>query len=459
MKETDLPEKFEANMKSMLGASYSEFKHSLSLESPISIRVNPRKAFHGETLDGVPWSKLGKVLDRRPVFTLDPLFHAGSYYVQEPSSMFLEQVFRQYVDVSRPLNVLDLCAAPGGKSTHILSLISQGSLLVSNEAIHSRTAALRENLEKWGHCNVLVTQNDPKDFRRLNGFFDVVVVDAPCSGEGLFRKDKNSIGQWSPENIALCSRRQKRILGDVWPSLKEGGILIYSTCTYNRIENEENLEWLQDNYKSEFLPLTIESSWGVEKVLQSKIEGYRFYPHRIHGEGFFLSVLRKKESCDPSYLKKVTSSVSKPDKSIMEKITQWVLQPEDKRFIQFQDHLYFIPSQKQIEFEFIAQNLRLATAGTFAVTIKRDKLVPQHPLALSLDLNLGAVEKVHLSETEALQYLRKESINAPDHIKGFAAVIYEGLPLGWVNVLPHRINNLYPSSRRIRMRLPFQDVS
>ncbi len=176
--------------------------------------------------------------------------------------MFLEQAFTQATNGATHLNVLDLCAAPGGKSTHLLSLMDQNSLLVSNEVIQSRSAILSENLQKWGHDNVVVTNNDPKDFQRLPGFFDVIVVDAPCSGEGLFRKDPGAIKEWSEDAVALCSKRQRRILSDVWPALKTGGILIYSTCTYNSQENEENLRWLQQEYEVESIPLNAKGGMG-----------------------------------------------------------------------------------------------------------------------------------------------------------------------------------------------------
>ena len=200
--------------------------------------------------------KIWILFNERPSFTLDPSFHGGKYYVQEASSMFLEQAFCATYQFSRiALNVLDLCAAPGGKSTHLLSLMNKNSLLVSNEVIQSRAAILSENIQKWGHGNVIVTNNDPKDFQRLPGFFDVIVVDAPCSGEGLFRKDPNALKEWSEDVVALCSRRQRRILNDVWPTLKTGGLLIYSTCTYNADENEENLKWLKEEYHVESIPL------------------------------------------------------------------------------------------------------------------------------------------------------------------------------------------------------------
>jgi len=237
MTQIQFPPAFEQRMRPHLDKSWEEFEQAHQQFPPVSIRFNPKKAHSPIDLTIIPWTSHGYYLGERPSFTLDPLFHAGSYYVQEASSMFLEQAFLQAVDRTKPINVLDLCAAPGGKSTHLLSLMNKESLLVTNEVIRSRASTLAENIQKWGYDNVAVTNNDPQDFKRLSGFFDVIVVDAPCSGEGLFRKDPGAMGQWSTDNVALCARRQQRILNDVWPALKEGGILIYSTCTYNELEN------------------------------------------------------------------------------------------------------------------------------------------------------------------------------------------------------------------------------
>src|ERR1044071_5586576 len=208
---------------------------------------------HGQwSMDKIPWTEYGHYLSQRPSFTFDPLFHAGCYYVQEASSMFLEQALKQTIDLSKPLRVLDLCAAPGGKSTHILSLISKDSLLVSNEVIRSRAKILKDNIVKWGYSNVVVTNNDPKDFQRLENHFDVIVVDAPCSGSGLFRREPEAIEEWSINNVQLCCQRQQRILADIIPALKGGGILIYSTCSYSPQEDEQIVQWMRNEFPLDY---------------------------------------------------------------------------------------------------------------------------------------------------------------------------------------------------------------
>lgn len=250
----ELPSSFTDYTRTLLSAGeYEKLAAALGGEQPVSIRLNedklPESSFRlfRSSFKQVPWSATGYYLDKRLTFTFDPLFHAGCYYVQEASSMFVEQALRQYA-AERPVVMLDLCAAPGGKSTHARSMLPAGSLLVANEVIRNRSQILAENLTKWGHPDVVVTNNDPADFSPLTDFFDVILADVPCSGEGMFRKDPVAVSEWSPENVEICWQRQRRIISDIWPCLKPGGILIYSTCTYNTKEDEENVRWLRDEF-------------------------------------------------------------------------------------------------------------------------------------------------------------------------------------------------------------------
>ena len=450
MTEDQFPQAFKKREQLHLGDEWRDFVNAHLQPSPISIRINPYKVAQEQLKPLIPWTQYGYYLPDRPSFTLDPTFHAGKYYVQEASSMFLEQAFIQATNETH-LNVLDLCAAPGGKSTHLLSLMDQNSLLVSNEVIQSRSAILSENLQKWGHSNVIVTNNDPRDFQRLPGFFDVIVVDAPCSGEGLFRKDPDAAREWSEDVVALCSKRQRRILSDVWPALKTGGILIYSTCTYNSQENEENLKWLQQEYEVESIPLTLKNEWGIITVKDNSLTGYRFFPHRVQGEGFFLTALRKIDDQVESKLNSSTS-FTPPPKKIKDQISEWTLDSDQKAFIMRNDRLQFFPKSKDREIESLVKNLRVVSAGTFIATVKHDKLIPEHSFALSLSLHRDFFRTFSLEKEEALQYLRKDAVSLPFDQKGFALVSFENIPLGWVNVLDSRINNLYPSEWRIRMR-------
>jgi 16S rRNA C967 or C1407 C5-methylase (RsmB/RsmF family)/NOL1/NOP2/fmu family ribosome biogenesis protein len=453
---TIFPTEFESRMKLQLGDSWPQFAEAHQHPSPVSIRLNPYKKTGHLEGQPVPWALTGRYLPQRPVFTLDPTFHAGAYYVQEASSMFLEQVFSQVIPQDKSLRVLDLCAAPGGKSTHVLNLINRQSLLVSNEVIRSRVSVLTENLQKWGQPNVIVTNNDAADFQRLSSSFDIIVLDAPCSGEGLFRKDPNAMNEWSTSNVDLCSARQKRIVADVWPALKPGGLLVYSTCTYNEQEDEENLLWLKSEYGAESIPLKINEDWNIQIIEKNGMMGYRFYPHRVNGEGFFISVIRKPgiDSGEPMHHHRKNSPAvfQSPSPGVELQLRDWVHDPDNKKFIHRDGTLQFFPLAHFSFLEHVSKNLRIHMAGTFLGNQKYDKIIPEHSLALSTELNKNNFFQVDLTEQDALSYLRRESLRIDVPHKGFALATFQNLNLGWMNVIPGRINNLYPQEWRIRMR-------
>jgi len=418
-----------------------------------SIRENPAKSLGGETRTQkrrIPWAEHGYYLNQRPSFTLDPLIHAGAYYVQEASSMLLEQAVKQAVDLAQPSIVLDLCAAPGGKSTHLLSLLNADSLLISNDVIRSRASILSENIQKWGYENVVVTNNDPQDFKKLTGFFDLIVVDAPCSGEGLFRKEPEAMNEWSEENVMLCSQRQQRILADVLPALKQEGILIYSTCTYNEKENEDNLVWLDEQMDVDFVQLKLEASWGIEEVKKGRMVGYRCYPHRVSGEGFFISVMRKK-SPEETIIIRSKNSFQGATKKNKEALSDWLL-PHEAELVMLNELIVSLPSKYITEIDFLSRTLKTVLKGTAITTQKHDKFIPEHSLALSIHLNKSNFKIVELTLEQALAYLRKEVLMIGEGERGFALVTYQNTPLGWVNLLGNRVNNLYPSGWRILMR-------
>jgi 16S rRNA C967 or C1407 C5-methylase (RsmB/RsmF family)/NOL1/NOP2/fmu family ribosome biogenesis protein len=444
----ELPPEFEQYMGARLGKSFLDFKESLGNPPVVSVRFNPRKVeqFAGEK---IPWCEFGRYLAERPSFTLDPKFHAGAYYVQEASSMFLEHAIRKSVNTAGPIVALDLCASPGGKSAHLLSLLNDDSLLVSNETIRSRTSALVENLQKWGHDNVIATSSDPSSFQRLPGMFDLIVLDAPCSGEGLFRKDPGAIANWSTGNVAHCALRQQRIIEDVWPSLKLNGILIYSTCTFNEKENIDNMEWLASHRDVELIDLSPPASWGIEVIEQGKAVGYQFFPHRTKGEGFFLAALRKIDGSPSPPTAKL--SFQMPPNQVSNDIYPWIIGPEKKFLIQHQQQVRMMPGNHRSTFQNVLNTLNVILAGTPVAEITRNKLVPEHAMALSVHLNKNAVNRIQISRRDALAYLRKDNIQVDTDVKGFALIEFERLGLGWVNVLPNRINNLYPAAWRIRM--------
>jgi 16S rRNA C967 or C1407 C5-methylase (RsmB/RsmF family)/NOL1/NOP2/fmu family ribosome biogenesis protein len=437
-------------------------------EQVVSVRLNPlkwsllngewaisneqEKTHHSSLITHlpVPWSSTGYYLSERPSFTLDPLLHAGAYYVQEASSMFLEQALKQSVDLDQPLLVLDLCAAPGGKSTLLQSVISKESLLVSNEVIQTRVNILKENSIKWGAGNVVVTNNDPSAFSKLHGLFDVVVIDAPCSGSGLFRRDADAIKEWSIDNVNLCGQRQQRILADAWDCLKEDGVLIYSTCSYSKEEDEDILDWLMKEFTVEGLRLKVDNSWNIDEVeTEIGAYGYRFWPYKVKGEGFFIAAFKKKESHAQLRIKlKTTQLASKQEATIA---ANWIHSTEGLTFIKQGQNIAAIPTQWNETIQYLMQELKVRYAGVELGTIAKNDLLPEHSLALSTIIS-NSVIKVELSKEQALDYLRKNEIVLESTYKGWALATYKDYSLGWMKLLGNRINNYYPKEWRILMR-------
>lgn len=461
----ELPASFADRTRSLLGdEEYNKLADALNDEQPVSIRLNEAKLpgasfslFHG-CAGRVPWSSTGCYLDRRLTFTFDPLFHAGCYYVQEASSMFVEQALKQYVGET-PAVMLDLCAAPGGKSTHARSVLPAGSLLVANEVIRNRSQILAENLTKWGHPGVVVTNNDPADFADLEDFFDVILTDVPCSGEGMFRKDPVAVSEWSPENVDICWQRQRRIVSDIWSSLKPGGLLIYSTCTYNTKEDEENIRWIRDEFGAEILPVNVSDDWNITGNLLAgdDFPAYRFLPHRTKGEGFFLAALRKPEadslqtrykSTSAQGKKKVASGVSKEQLAVAR---GWLLSPDDYELSVNGTNITAFPKDYLPELSSLQQSLRVIQAGVALAEVKGKDLIPSHALAMSQVLRDDIFPREEVSYEQAIAYLRKEAIvlsaEAP---RGYVLLTYTNIPLGFVKNIGNRANNLYPQEWRIR---------
>ncbi|HZK97171.1 MAG TPA: hypothetical protein VFC67_23420 [Prolixibacteraceae bacterium] len=444
-----LPEIFVRRMKTILENDFDDFKKSFDNDIVTTIRVNPDKFLKPSTLTPVSYCETGFVVPRRPLFTIDPFIHSGVYYVQESSSMFLEQAVKQAISKS-DLKVLDLCAAPGGKSTHLAALLPKDSLLVSNDVIRSRGQILSENLKKWGTPNVIVTNNDPHDFQRLPGFFDLLVIDAPCSGEGLFRRDENAVHEWSPDNAQLCAQRQQRILADVWPTLREGGILIYSTCTFNPAENEENMKWLSEFSDIEPVSLKIDDQWGVTITKAGNFPCYRFYPHKVTGEGFFMAVVRKTGESATSAAKKIKDNrflASKAEKEI----GRTFISDESLDILRFEDSLLAFPLHHLSDLLQIKNNLRIIHAGVKIGEMKQSDLIPAHELALSTILNRSAFPDIDLTIEEAITYLKRDDISPKSSDKGWNLITYRNIPLGWVKNLGNRFNSAYPKEWRIRM--------
>lgn len=367
--------------------------------------------------------------------------------------MFLLHTAEQLFPEKQALKVLDLCAAPGGKSTLLAGWLDREGMLVSNEVIRARAAILEENMIKWGYPNVFVTQEDPAGFEKLPEFFDMIVADAPCSGEGLFRKDPAAADEWTESNCSLCEGRQRRIVEDVLPSLKENGILIYSTCTYNPGENDGNIEWICEQLGMEIVPIAVPAEWNIEKT---EAGGYAFYPHRLKGEGFYICCLRRcgentAENSAPGREKKPRDTWQKIPKEFESEALRLLSDPHSFFFFRHNDDLRAVPAAIKEESARIYRELYVRHGGLTIGTIKGKDLVPSHDLALCTSYS-SAYPSVELGKKEALQFLKRESIKISDDIpKGWATVTYHSLPLGWIKNLGNRINNYYPPNWRIRM--------
>ena len=425
---------------------------ALAEPSPVSVRINPGK-WNKKPSDShqVSWCKNGYYIQHRPSYTLDPLFHSGCYYPQEASSMFLEQVIKQTSGLHKDCRALDLCAAPGGKSTHLSDILGPDSLLVANETIRSRAAILAETISKWGTGNTLVTQNDPAAFGKLAGYFDIIIVDAPCSGEGMFRSEI-AVSEWSVGNTVHCSDRQKRILMDVWPALKENGILVYSTCTFNPGENEENIKWLIGKKEAECIRIDVSEFSGINEIDFGGIFGYGFYPGTAKGEGFFISAIRKTGKEQNIHVKSQRRPELQPDKNDLEIAYKWTHFPRERIF-KWSDELFAVPCDMN-DYILLYRNLKIVKAGTKIFVAKNKHYLPSHELVLSTMLKKDAfpVNKINLSQ--ALAFMRRDKFTLQNAPKGWNIVTYMGVNLGFVNNIGNRVNNYFPVEWRIRMDLP-----
>ena len=444
----ELNGKFVERTRALFGEErYGRFVQALETEPVVSIRFNGRKMEADSSLNAVPWASAGRYLESRPVFTADPLFHAGCYYVQEASSMFVEQAVRQYVD--RPVRALDLCAAPGGKSTLLLSQLPQGSMLVSNEPVPLRAQILAENVTKWGNAASLVTRNEPADFAPFRNFFDFVLVDAPCSGEGMFRKDSYAVEQWSVSNVEQCARRQREIVADIWESLRPGGLMVYSTCTFNREENEDCVEWIANELGAEVLEVKIDDEWNITGSLTTEgLPVYRFIPGYTAGEGLFLAVLRKDGSSTAVQPKAPRMQLA-PAK-LKSEVAKWIVAPGDFDFVMQGDTVIAMPKEHTAAMLALQQKLKVLHMALPLAEVKNNKILPLHALAMSTELVAQAFNTVELEREKALAYLHREALLFADAPVGHLLLTYKGTPIGFVKNIGNRANNLYPAEWRIR---------
>jgi 16S rRNA C967 or C1407 C5-methylase (RsmB/RsmF family)/NOL1/NOP2/fmu family ribosome biogenesis protein len=456
-----LPQQLIHSLQSVEGFDECSFRAAHDEPAPVSIRFNGKKLdlanegqMQGILSDGdlapshaVPWSSTGYYLQERPVFTLDPAIHGGGYYVQEASSMFLEYLLRQVLGDARGLKVVDLCAAPGGK-TSLLASMEQFSLVLANEIIRTRVSILYENVVKWGDPKIFISNNDPSQFKNLPGYFDVMVVDAPCSGSGLFRKDKAALQEWSEANVLHCAERQKRILADALPALREGGILVYSTCSYSSREDEDVLDWLMGHPGLVALDMPVPESWGIVKT-ESKLggKGFRFFPGKAEGEGFFIACFRMAEKVGGG----LDASRKKPVIHTKASVPEvWLNQDHPVEIILAGEEVYCILTELFSDHHALREVLNIRKSGVKAGAMVRDEFLPDHELVLS-NLASPLAPSLQLDKSAAIQYLRKQCFQLEAPEKGWYVVKYRQLGLGLVKHLGNRMNNYYPASWRILM--------
>lgn len=461
-----LPERFVERMEVELGASEAAaLCTSLDTPSPVSVRLNPLKKGDADaecTLlerlgaeERLPWSEEGWYLRERPQFTLDSDFHAGAYYVQEPSSQFVGYLLR--AEALQAKRVLDMCAAPGGKTTLYATLVGEEGLVLANEIDRRRAQVLADNVRKWGSGNVAVSCCEAQRLAELEAWFDVVAVDAPCSGEGMFRKDLNARAEWSEGNVRLCVGRQAEILSAAWRCLKPGGVLLYSTCTFNREEDEEQLERLLAQVGDEIMPvapIAVETSWGIVCGRVGAFQTFRFFPHKARGEGFFVAIARKAEQ-EGGWLrlpKGRKSPIVALDKGSRAEVARWVQSPEKMHFAQVAEVCYGWYSAQAEAVKLLSEQLPIIYSGVAMGQLFKGRLKPDAALAFFAGLNRGGLSVVECSEEEALRYLRRGEISAEGLSEGLNLITRNGRALGFAKRIGQRVNNLYPKELRILMQ-------
>ena len=472
-----LPAKFVERVLRDLGETEgAALCAALDAEPPVSVRLNPAKT-GAETVSAgpdaglpvpeaaglpalaiagrVPWSRDGRYLAVRPSFTLDPDFHAGAYYVQEASSQFVGHLLAAVR--TEGARILDLCAAPGGKTTLYASLAGPDGLVVANEIDRRRASVLADNVRKWGTGNVAVTTCEPRALGDFEAWFDVVAVDAPCSGEGMFRKDPDARGEWSEGNVKQCAARQDEILREAWRALRPGGTLVYSTCTFNRDEDEGALErmlaWAGDEV-AEAEDMAVDGAWGIVCGRVGAFRTYRFYPYRARGEGFFAAVACKAYDAGgrcrtPKARRTVFAQV---DKASAAELRRWVRTPERMCFAAVGDTCYGYYVAQAEAVKALGEALPVIYAGVAMGQFFKGSLRPDPALAFFCGLNREAVSAAELDEAQALCYLRRQEVVAGAFAEGVNLVCARGRALGFAKRIGNRVNNMYPNTLRIIKR-------
>jgi 16S rRNA C967 or C1407 C5-methylase (RsmB/RsmF family)/NOL1/NOP2/fmu family ribosome biogenesis protein len=460
---------FLSSLNNCEGFSKDDFVEAHQQSAVVSVRANGVKLryastspeavllssetgiFSNQNLFGkIPWCNDAYYLKERPLFTLDPHIHAGAYYVQEASSMFIHHALNQVFQDQCGLKALDLCASPGGKTT-LLASLPQFRLVLANEIIQSRVPALYENVVKWGGAHVFISNNDPRDLEKLGEMFDLVLVDAPCSGSGLFRKDEDAANSWTPDLVNFCSLRQRRIISDSLRLLSDNGIMVYSTCSFSTEENESNLDFMLSEFDLESVQIEIKQEWGIveSSSKEKNAYGYRFYPDKLKGEGFFCTILRKKSGGilsvpEPKFPKGKSFGQIHAAK-------KWVSPEIDLGYFSREKDVFAFEMINLTELTLFQEHLNLRKSGVRIGTMMRDDIIPEHELAMSTLYSKDLIQ-VNVNVEQAISYLRKEDMHLDIDVKGWVLITFQNIPLGWIKSLPGRINNYYPMNWRISMR-------
>ncbi len=453
-----LPEKFCQRERLVRGQEAEALFAALDEAPPTSIRLHPERGIEPPEAEPIAWSRHGRYLAQRPSFTLDPAFHAGGYYVQEASSQFMDRLLRD--EPLKGARLLDLCAAPGGKTTLYASLVGHEGLVVANEVDRHRLQSLVDNVRKWGTGNVVVATNEASRFELLEGWFDLVAVDAPCSGEGMFRRLPESRSTWSEQSVQSCARIQREILPSAWQALREGGLLLYSTCTFNRTEDEACLEHFLSLFGEECEPcepITEAEQWGIEQGNVGPFTTYRFLPHKARGEGFFVAVVRKRGDAPRRELRlrkggkgaKRGGVISPVMGAEEQELARWFRTPSEQRFYRAGEMLYALHKSQYEALQQLSDTLSVVYSGVACGEIFKGRLRPEWALAMAVELNREVIPSVELTLEQALAYLRRGDLKVDCFSEGVNLALWQGLALGFAKRIGGRVNNLYPNALRI----------
>ncbi len=450
-----IPDSFKAMISAEFGSERAEtLLSALNREPETSLRLNRHKSSwspHYPDMSPVPWCRSGFYLSARPNFTMNPMFHAGAFYVQDASSMIYENIVETLVG-NQKVMVCDLCAAPGGKTTAILNAIPDGSVMLANEFSSSRVSVLKENLIKYGYPEIVVTNADTSRLATLRDCFDIVAVDAPCSGEGMMRKEEVARTQWGEGLIRKCTALQREILENAVEMLAPGGYLIYSTCTFNTSEDEDNATWIAESFGLIPVDTGLAGKFGIQPQVKGDIPCLRFIPGFVRGEGLFVCVFKKDvdESCRRGKIKGKVKAKKKEftDPRILKIAKSWI--DCDLEIINHDGHLLALTPSTANLLEAIPKGVRIISAGVEIGEIKGKDLIPAHALAMSVAMTHPFPE-VALSDDDAIRFLSRDTVELPpDTPKGYVTVTNQNIPLGFMKNHGNRANNLYPSEYRIK---------